>query len=53
VRVLRGIDDRLDQYAREALAQWQFQPATRNGDPVDVEAVFRIPFRPAREKSGF
>jgi TonB family protein len=53
VRVLRGIDDRLDQYAREALAQWQFQPARRNGDPVDVEAVFRIPFRPAREKSGF
>ena len=53
VRVLRGIDDRLDQYASEALAQWQFQPATRNGDPVDVEAVFRIPFRPARLKSGF
>ena len=53
VRVLRGIDDRLDQYAGEALARWQFQPATRNGDPVDVEAVFRIPFRPGREKSGF
>ena len=53
VRVLRGIDDRLDQYASAALAQWQFQPATRNGDPVDVEAVFRIPFRPARVKSGF
>jgi TonB family protein len=53
VRVLRGIDDRLDQYACEALAQWQFQPATRNGDPVDVEAVFRIPFRPVRVKSGF
>jgi TonB family protein len=53
VRVLHGIDDRLDQYAAEALAQWQFQPATRNGDPVDVEAVFRIPFRPARVKSGF
>jgi TonB family protein len=53
VRVLRGVDDRLDQYASEALAQWQFQPATRNGDPVDVEAVFRIPFRPARVRSGF
>jgi TonB family protein len=53
VRVLRGVDDRLDQYASEALAQWQFQPATRNGDPVDVEAVFRIPFRPGRVKSGF
>jgi TonB family protein len=53
VRVLRGIDDRLDHYASEALGRWQFQPATRNGDPVDVEAVFRIPFRPARVKSGF
>ena len=47
------IDDRLDHYASEALAQWRFQPATRNGDPVDVEAVFRIPFRPARVKSDF
>ena len=31
VRVLRGVDDRLDQFASEAVAQWQFQPATKNG----------------------
>ncbi|HSY93643.1 MAG TPA: energy transducer TonB [Candidatus Binatus sp.] len=48
VRVLRGVDDRLDQFAREAVAQWQFQPATKNGTPVDVEATFQIPFRPTR-----
>ena len=48
VRVLRGVDDRLDQFASQAVAQWQFQPATKNGSPVDVEATFQIPFRPPR-----
>jgi TonB family protein len=53
VRVLRGVDDRLDQYAKEALARWHFRPATKNGSPVDLEAVVMIPFRPVRGKSGF
>jgi len=53
VRVLRGVDDRLDQFAREAVAQWQFQPAKKNGSPVDVEATFQIPFRPTRAGTGF
>jgi TonB family protein len=48
VRVLRGADDRLDQFASEAIAKWQFQPATKNGAPVDVEATFWIPFRPGK-----
>src|SRR5580693_2038962 len=48
VRVLRSVDDRLDQFATEAIAKWQFQPATKNGAPVDVEATFWIPFRPSR-----
>ncbi len=48
VRVLRSVDDRLDQFAREALAKWQFSPATRNGAAVEVEATFRVPFRPGR-----
>ena len=48
VRVLRGVDERLDQFASQAIAQWQFQPAMKNGSPVDVEATFQIPFRPAR-----
>jgi TonB family protein len=47
VRILRGVDDRLDRYAGEAVAQWKFTPATKNGNPVDVEATFHIPFRPA------
>lgn len=53
VRVLRSVDERLDQFASEAIAKWQFQPATRNGAPVDVEATFSIPFRPARVGSSF
>lgn len=47
VRVLRGVDDRLDRFAVEAVSQWKFEPATKAGVPVDVEATFRIPFRPA------
>ena len=52
VRIVRGIDDRLDEYASAALARWRFRPATRNGDPVDLQAVVMIPFRPMR-RSGF
>jgi protein TonB len=47
VRILRGVDQRLDRYATEAVQQWKFDPATKNGTPVDVEATFQIPFRPS------
>jgi TonB family protein len=53
VRVLRGADDQLDQYARAALSRWHFRPATKNGAAVDLEAVVVIPFKPVRLKSGF
>ena len=53
VRILRSVDDRLDRYASEAIAKWQFQPAIRNGDPVDVEATFSIPFHPTRAGSAY
>ena len=53
VRVLRGVDDNLDEFARAALSRWRFRPATKNGSPVDLEAVIMIPFRPVRSKSGF
>jgi TonB family protein len=45
VRILQGIDDRIDPFARQAISQWQFRPATKKGTPVDVEATFQIPFR--------
>jgi TonB family protein len=53
VRVLRSVDDRLDRFASEAVAQSHFQPAMKNGAPVEVEATFWIPFRPTRTGSNF
>jgi TonB family protein len=53
VRVLSGADQRLDRFAMEAVSQWKFDPATKNGTPVDVEATFQIPFRPARLGASF
>ncbi|MGH9554934.1 MAG: energy transducer TonB, partial [Terriglobales bacterium] len=44
VRVLRGFDDLLDENARAALERWRFRPATKNGQPIDLEAVVEIPF---------
>jgi TonB family protein len=45
VRVLQGIQDVLDENAREAMEKWHFRPGTKNGAPVDLEAVIKIPFR--------
>ena len=44
VRILRGVDNRLDAAAREALSHCHFRPATKNGLAVALEAVIRIPF---------
>jgi TonB family protein len=45
VELVRGFDDRLNHSAEEALAKWEFYPATRSGVPVDVDVVVEIPFR--------
>ncbi len=45
VRVMRGLDARLDDSAVEAFSKWKFDPATSAGLPVDVEAVVEIPFQ--------
>jgi protein TonB len=44
IRVLKGVDPQLDQNAMEALARWQFLPARRNAQPIELEAVIHIPF---------
>lgn len=48
VKVLRGVDDTLDENARIALLHWQFRPATRRGVAVDLEALIQIPFAASR-----
>jgi TonB family protein len=45
VEVIRGLEDRLNRSAAEALAKWEFTPATRRGEPVAVDVVVEIPFR--------
>jgi len=48
VRVLEGVDERLNENARKALQQWRFRPGTKDGQPVDIEAVVRVPFKVPR-----
>ena len=52
VELVRGLDQRLDRSAQEALVKWQFTPAMRNGEPIDVDVLVEIPFRlaPRAEK---
>jgi TonB family protein len=45
IKVLNSVDPRLDEAAVRALSHWQFRPGTKNGDPVELEAVVLIPFR--------
>jgi TonB family protein len=44
IQVVHSIDPQLDRYAMEALSRWEFHPALRDGQPVDLEAIVHIPF---------
>jgi TonB family protein len=45
IQVVRGLDDQLDGNALTAFSQWKFQPASKDGQLVDLEAIVHIPFR--------
>jgi TonB family protein len=45
IQLVRGVDDRLNANAMDAFKEWKFEPATRDGQPVDLEAIVHIPFR--------
>jgi protein TonB len=45
IQLVKGVEPTLDQNAVNALAQWRFKPAERNGEPVELEALVHIPFR--------
>jgi len=50
IQLVHGVDKELNANAIAAFAQWKFQPATKAGQPVPLEAIVHIPFRgPARE----
>jgi periplasmic protein TonB len=44
VQMVRSLDDQLDANAMDALKQWKFRPATKQGEPIEVEAIVHIPF---------
>lgn len=43
--VKRSLEAAMDQSAIDAIKQWKFQPATRNGQPVRVTATIEVNFR--------
>ena len=50
VELVRGLDEQLDANAMEALSQWKFRPASRQGAPVDLEAIVHIPFHASNDR---
>jgi len=45
IRVLRGLGHGLDEKAIEAVAQWEFLPAEKGGEPVTMPATVEVNFR--------
>ena len=44
-RVLRGVGLGLDENAIDAVSQWQFKPAMKDGQPVKVKATIEVNYR--------
>jgi TonB family protein len=44
-RILREVGLGLDENALEAISQWEFQPGTKDGQPVPVLATIEVNFR--------
>jgi len=50
IQVVHKLDPLLDANSVAAFKQWIFEPATKNGQPVALEAIVHIPFKgPDRE----
>ena len=45
IRVIEGLERGLDKNAIAALEQWRFEPATKNGLPVEIRAVAEIVYK--------
>jgi TonB family protein len=45
LKVVRKLDDTLDERALETVRTWRFKPATKDDRPVEVELVAKIRFR--------
>jgi periplasmic protein TonB len=45
IRIVRGLDSGLDAKAIEAVRQWRFEPAMKDGKPVNVLISVEVSFR--------
>jgi len=45
VRVARSVDKEIDQSAVDAVREWRFEPARKDGKPVAVKVTVEIPFQ--------
>jgi len=50
IQLVRGLDEQLDANAMSALSQWKFRPASKQGVPVELEAIVHIPFHAPVER---
>src|SRR5262249_43046575 len=53
IKVLSSPDERLEPFAKTALARWRFHPATKDGKPIALEPAVMIPFRATRNAFRF
>jgi TonB family protein len=44
IQLVRGVDTQLDANSIAAFGEWRFEPATKEGQPIDLEAIIHIPF---------
>jgi protein TonB len=45
IRIVRGLGSGLDAKAIEAVRQWRFEPAKKDGKPVNVQISVEVAFR--------
>ena len=45
VRVVRSLGLNLDEHALDAVKQWRFRPATKNGSPITMPVEVEVSFR--------
>lgn len=50
IQLVRSLDKQLDANAIQAFSQWKFHPATKDGQPVEIEAIVHIPFQAPRRE---
>ena len=50
IRVVRKLDDTLDERALETVRTWRYKPAVKNDQPVEVEIVAKVLFRLTDER---